>query len=71
MGAFHNIAINGIEGTGMSYGLKRAVRRELRLGRLSIPVWSIGLAVAVAGLAAGQAVGPVLNGSVADSTGLR
>jgi hypothetical protein len=50
--------------------MKSILSKEARLGRLSIPVWTSVLALAVTGLAAGQAVGPVLVGSVTSTVGL-
>ena len=44
--------------------------KKVRMGRISIPVWTSVLALAVTGLAAGQAVGPVLAGSVTGIVGL-
>ncbi len=49
--------------------MKAIFGRKIRLGRLSIPIWTI-LAVPAVALAAGQAVGPVLAGSVTGSVGL-
>ena len=46
------------------------VTKKVRMGRISVPVWTTALALAVAGLAAGQAVGPVLTGSVTGTAGL-
>ena len=50
--------------------LKRAASRRIRIGRVGIPVWTTIVAFAAMGLAAGQAVGPVLNGAVTGSAGL-
>ncbi|MDP6513257.1 MAG: hypothetical protein QF878_08735 [SAR202 cluster bacterium] len=44
--------------------------RKFKLGRMSIPVWLVGLAVLLVAAAAGQAVGPVLSGGVQGSAGL-
>ena len=49
--------------------MKAIFGRKIRLGRLSIPIWAI-LAVPAVALAAGQALGPVLAGSVTGSAGL-
>lgn len=48
----------------------RTLGRKFRLGRMSIPVWLVGLAVLLVAAAAGQAVGPVLSGGVQGSAGL-
>jgi hypothetical protein len=48
----------------------RTLGRKFRLGRMSIPVWLVGLAVVLVAAAAGQAVGPVLSGGVQGSAGL-
>ena len=50
--------------------LKSTLGRKVGVGRISIPVWTGVLALAVSGLAAGQAVGPILTGSVTGSAGL-
>ena len=50
--------------------MKNLLASKIRLGRVSVPVWTSVLALAVTGLAAGQAVGPVLTGSVTGSVGL-
>ena len=42
--------------------MKRALGRKVRLGRFGLPIWAIGVAVMVIGVAAGQVVGPVLTG---------
>ncbi|MBI4310180.1 MAG: hypothetical protein HY681_00235 [Chloroflexi bacterium] len=48
----------------------RTLGKKLRLGRLGVPLWSLALAGAAIVAAAGQAVGPVLSGSVTGSAGL-
>ena len=50
--------------------MKSILSKKVRLGRISVPVWTSVIALAVMGLAAGQAVGPVLAGSVTGTTGL-
>ncbi len=44
--------------------------RKVRLGRIAFPIWALALAGAAVLAAAGQAVGPVLSGSVTGSAGL-
>lgn len=44
--------------------------RKVRLGRLAVPIWAIAAAGLTIAAVAGQAVGPVLTGSVSGSTGL-
>ncbi|MBI4311648.1 MAG: hypothetical protein HY681_07685 [Chloroflexi bacterium] len=44
--------------------------RKIRVGRIGMPLWSLALAGAAVVAAAGQAVGPVLSGSVTGSAGL-
>ena len=44
--------------------------RRAGVGRFAVPVWALGVAVAVIGLAAGQAVGPVLSGWTGGSVSL-
>jgi hypothetical protein len=52
--------------------MKNVFRRvgggKLRLGKFALPVWTIALGAIVMALAAGQAVGPVLSGSIQGST---
>ena len=48
----------------MNKTIKRSLGRKVRLGRLAMPLWAMALAVLVVAGAAGQAVGPVLAGSV-------
>ena len=43
---------------------------KVRVGRLGMPIWSLALAGAAVVAVAGQAVGPVLQGSVTGSAGL-
>ena len=50
--------------------MKNLFGTKVRVGRISIPVWTGVMALAISGLAAGQAVGPVLSGSVTGSAGL-
>ncbi len=54
----------------MNKRFSRALRRKLHLGRYAVPVWTIGLAGMLMATVAGQAVGPVLAGSVQGVTGL-
>jgi len=42
----------------------QAFRRKVRLGRLAVPIWAVALTVLIVGAVAGQAIGPVLTGSV-------
>ncbi|MBI4310181.1 MAG: hypothetical protein HY681_00240 [Chloroflexi bacterium] len=49
---------------------KQTLGRRITLGRLGMPLWFLALAGAVVVAAAGQAVGPVLSGSVTGSAGL-
>lgn len=42
----------------------QALRRKVRLGRMAVPIWAIALTVLIVGAVAGQAIGPVLTGSV-------
>ena len=44
--------------------------RKVRLGKLRFPLWAIGLAVIGMAVGAGQAVGPVLSGSVSGTANL-
>ena len=44
--------------------------RKVRIGRIGMPLWALALAGAAVVAAAGQAVGPVLTGSVTGSAGL-
>jgi len=48
----------------------KAFTRKIRLGRLGLPLWSLALAGVAVVAAAGQAVGPVLSGSVSGTAGL-
>ncbi len=50
--------------------MKNLLGRKLHLGRLGVPMWTIGLAGVMVAAVAGQAVGPVLSGSVQGSAGL-
>ena len=50
--------------------IRNVLGRKLRIGRLGLPVWTVVLAIAAVGAVAGQAVGPVLAGSVTGSTGV-
>ncbi len=44
--------------------------KKVHLGRMGLPVWTIGLGLTLVAAVAGQAVGPVLSGSVQGSAGL-
>ncbi len=44
-------------------------KRKVRVGRLGLPLWSVGLAAALTVAAAGQAVGPVLSGALSGNVG--
>ena len=46
------------------------LRRQIRLGALKVPVWTLGAATLLIAVAAGQAVGPVLAGGVQGSAGV-
>ncbi len=46
------------------------IGKKVHLGRLAVPVWALVLTVLVVVAAAGQAVGPVLSGSVTGKVGL-
>lgn len=48
----------------------KTLGRKFKLGRMSIPVWLVGLAALLVAAAAGQAVGPVLSGGIQGSAGL-
>ncbi len=50
--------------------MKNLLGKKLHLGRLGVPMWTIGLAGVMVAAVAGQAVGPVLSGSVQGSAGL-
>ena len=52
--------------------IRKVLRGRFRMGRVRVPAWGAVtiLSLAVAALAAGQAVGPVLSGSVTGSAGL-
>ena len=54
----------------MNKKLMRSMSRKVRLGRLAMPLWAMALAVLLVAAAAGQAVGPVLAGSVQGNTAL-
>lgn len=54
----------------MGTNLNRTLGRKVRLGRLGLPLWSLGIAAIVLTAAAGQAVGPVLSGSVTGTAGM-
>ncbi|MBI2916508.1 MAG: hypothetical protein HYY01_00805 [Chloroflexi bacterium] len=49
--------------------MKNILGRKLHMGRFAVPVWTIGLAGLLVAAVAGQAVGPVLSGSVQGSAG--
>ena len=46
------------------------MRRPVGVGRASVPAWTVGLALVVSALAAGQAVGPILSDAIAGSASL-
>ena len=48
----------------------RSLRNKVRLGRIRVPVWTLALTVVLVLAAAGQAVGPVLAGSVTGKAGV-
>ncbi len=48
----------------------KAFSKKIHLGRIAMPLWALALAGAAVVAAAGQAVGPVLSGSVTGSAGL-
>ena len=51
--------------------LRKLSTKKLSMGRIAIPAWLIGMfALLVIAVAAGQAVGPVLSGSVQGSVGV-
>ncbi len=50
--------------------LIKAVGWRVRLGRFMVPVWTMALGAVLVATVAGQAVGPVLSGSVQGSAGL-
>ncbi len=50
--------------------MKKFITRKIKLGRLGLPVWSVAVAGLMVAAAAGQAVGPVLSGSVTGSVGM-
>ncbi|MBI2916509.1 MAG: hypothetical protein HYY01_00810 [Chloroflexi bacterium] len=50
--------------------MKHMFGKKVHLGRFAVPVWTIGLAGLLVAAVAGQAVGPVLSGSVQGSAGL-
>ncbi len=50
--------------------MKRFITRKISLGRFGLPVWSVAVAGLMVAAAAGQAVGPVLSGSVTGSVGM-
>ncbi|MDP6514745.1 MAG: hypothetical protein QF878_16345 [SAR202 cluster bacterium] len=54
----------------MSKLLKNTIGKKLSLGRFGVPVWIMGLAALLVVAAAGQAVGPVLSGTIQGSAGL-
>ncbi|MBI2916705.1 MAG: hypothetical protein HYY01_01815 [Chloroflexi bacterium] len=54
----------------MQHKFSTTIGRKVRLGRLSVPVWAIAAAGLTIAAVAGQAVGPVLTGSVSGSAGL-
>lgn len=48
----------------MRASLGRSLKKKVGFGRFGLPMWAIGLSVMAITAAAGQAVGPVLTGSV-------
>ena len=50
--------------------MKNLLGKKFHLGRFAVPMWTIGLAGGMVAAVAGQAVGPVLSGSVQGSAGL-
>ncbi len=50
--------------------MKNLLGKKFHLGRFGVPMWTIGLAGVMVAAVAGQAVGPVLSGSVQGSAGL-
>ncbi len=50
--------------------MKSIFSKKVRLGRISIPVWTSVLTLAAVAMTAGQTVGPVLADSVTGTVGL-
>ncbi len=50
--------------------MKKTFTRKMGIGRLALPLWALALTAGAVLAAAGQAVGPVLSGSVSGSAGL-
>ncbi|MBI2917530.1 MAG: hypothetical protein HYY01_05995 [Chloroflexi bacterium] len=50
--------------------MKSIFGKKVHLGRMALPVWAIALTLVGVAAVAGQAVGPVLSGSVQGSAGL-
>lgn len=50
--------------------ITRLFGRKMRVGRFGFPVWTVGLAAMAMAAVAGQAVGPVLTGSITGSANL-
>lgn len=48
----------------------KSFNRKLKLGRVAMPLWALALAGTAVVAVAGQAVGPVLSGSVSGNAGL-
>ncbi len=48
----------------------KAFSKKISIGRIAMPIWALALAGAAVVAVAGQAVGPVLSGSVSGSAGL-
>ena len=46
---------------------RRIISKKLRITRVSLPAWVLGVALLVVAAAAGQAVGPVLSGGIQGS----
>ena len=54
----------------MANRIGRTLGKKLQVGRMGIPLWTVGLAGVLTVAAAGQAVGPVLTGSTSGSVNL-
>lgn len=54
----------------MSARVSRAFKSKVRLGRLGIPVWAVGVAVLIIAAVAGQTVGGTLSRSSSGSVGV-
>ncbi len=49
--------------------MKSFISKKVGFGKVAMPLWSVGLALAITAAAAGQAVGPILSGSVSGEVG--